>query len=150
VASSSRCGRARKNKQRLDPRADGTMIVRRSGELRDTFAAAQSYIHAAGLGPSDVLFPDREPSGAVKPVECMPYRKFAESVRAAFRAVGVPNADAYTGRGLRAGGHTDLYREVQDFELIGLLGGWKSARTQALYLRAHKLNFSFLSEIIDG
>lgn len=137
------------SKERIDPRADGTMIVRRLGELRDTYAAAQSYISAAGLGPDDALFPDRDPTtGKVTSAEGMPYRKFSEAVRSAFRAAGVPNADAYTGRGLRAGGHTDLYREVQDFELIGLLGGWKSARAQALYLRAHKLNFSFLSEII--
>ena len=136
-------------KERLDPRADGTMIVRRTGELRDTFAAVQAYIRDASLGPSDMLFPDRDQaSGAVAAADGMPYRKFSEAVRAAFRAAGVPNADAYTGRGLRSGGHTDLYREVQDFELIGLLGGWKSARAQALYLRAHKLNFSFLSAII--
>lgn len=106
---------------------------------------------AAGLAASAPLFQERDRvTGVVTNAAGFPYRAFSEAVRRLFLLAGVPNAEVYTGRGLRAGGHTDLYREVQDFELIGLLGGWKSSKAQALYLRAHKLNFSFLSEILEG
>ena len=137
------------SKVRQDARETGTKVVRKHHPLRDTVKAVREYITAAGLKPDDPLFQLRDPeTNSVTNANGFPYPAFTLAVRAAFRAAGVPNADCYTGRGLRAGGHTDLYREVQDFELIGLLGGWKSARAQALYLRAQKINFSFLSDVI--
>lgn len=137
------------SKVRQDTRETGTKVVRKHHQLRDTVKAVREYITAAGLKPDDPLFQLRDPeTNSVTNANGFPYPAFTLAVRAAFRAAGVPNADCYTGRGLRAGGHTDLYREVQDFELIGLLGGWKSARAQALYLRAQKINFSFLSDVI--
>lgn len=139
-------------KQRYDERENGTMIVRREHVLRDTVDAVGRYIKAAGLEgqPDAPLFQQRDLAGRVIDARGYPYRAFSAAVRETFSAAGVPNAEVYTGRGLRAGGHTDLYKEVQDFQLIGLLGGWKTAKSQALYLRAHRLSFSFLSEIIDG
>ena len=130
------------------------MIVRRSAnELRDTVATVQRFIEAAGLGasPESPLFQERDRvSGAVVAPTGYAYKAFSATVRAVFGEAGVPSAELFTGRGLRAGGTTDLYREIQDFQLIGLLGGWKSPKAQALYLRAHRLSFSFLSELIGN
>ena len=142
------------SRQRHDKRDCSTMIVRRSAnELRDTVATVQRFIEAAGLGasPESPLFQERDRvSGAVVAPTGYAYKAFSATVRAVFGEAGVPSAELFTGRGLRAGGTTDLYREIQDFQLIGLLGGWKSPKAQALYLRAHRLSFSFLSELIGN
>lgn len=131
-----------------DKREDSTCIVARENTNRCPVAALDAYMAVAGLPPSSPLFVARSPvSGAVTDATGISYAAFTKDVRAIFAKAGVKNAYSFTARGFRSGGHTDLYRESEDFELVGLLGGWRSVEAQRLYLRMKRLSFKHLSEV---
>jgi hypothetical protein len=131
-----------------DQRTDNTCIVAREDTSRCPVAALDAYMAAAGLPAASPLFVARDPnSGAVSDATGISYAAFTKDVRSVFAKAGVKNAYSFTARGFRSGGHTDLYRESEDFELVGLLGGWKSVEAQRLYLRMKRLSFKHLSEV---
>ena len=135
-------------KRVADTRTDNTCIVAREDTSRCPVAALDAYMAAAGLPPSSPLFVTRAPdSGIVTDASGISYASFTKDVRAVFAKAGVKNAYSFSARGFRSGGHTDLYRESEDFELVGLLGGWKSVEAQRLYLRMKRLSFKHLSEV---
>ncbi len=137
----------KKRKLAFDPRDAYTMIVKRDNEARCPVQALDDYLAKARLRPEEPLFVERARSGKATGGG-LSYDSLTRQIREVFQAAGVVNAYQFTGRGFRAGGHTDLYREVRDFNLIGLLGGWKDPKSQLLYLRLNCLSFAHLSELI--
>ena len=138
------------SKRNSDERTDSTCVVARTDPKRCPVAALDAYLAAAKQAPSAPLFVARErSSGIVSDAKGVPYATLTKDVRFIFEKAGVKNAYSFTGRGFRAGGHTDLYRESEDFELVGLLGGWKSLEAQRLYLRMKRLSFKHLSEVFS-
>lgn len=135
-------------KRNSDERMDSTCIVARTDPKRCPAAALDAYLDAAKLAPLAPLFVGRaRDSGRVTDTTGVSYAAFTKDVKFVFQQAGVKNAYSFTGRGFRSGGHTDLYRESEDFELVGLLGGWKSLEAQRLYLRMKRLSFKHLSEV---
>lgn len=135
-------------KKNSDERTDRTCIVARTDPKRCPAAALDAYLDAAKPAPMAPLFVGRaRDSGRVTDATGVSYAAFTKYVKFVFQQAGVKNAYSFTGRGFRSGGHTDLYRESEDFELVGLLGGWKSLEAQRLYLRMKRLSFKHLSEV---
>ena len=141
--------RRKMEQKKHDPRSCGTMIVARADVDLDPVAAMRAFSAEAKLNPKDPVFQERDPAtGAVTRAEGFRYSELTRTLRVIFDLAQIPNADLYTGRGFRAGGHSDAYRESGgDFQLVGMLGGWKSAKAQELYLRLHVLGFQHLSEV---
>jgi hypothetical protein len=141
----------RKMKKRSwDPREDGTMVVRKQGAALCAVSAVEAYIDAARPGLEEPLFQERcHRTGHVVNPQGFGYDALTRAIRALFTAVRIPNAEKYTARGFRAGGHTDAYAETEDFHLVGLLGGWKSEEAQRRYARLQQLGFKHLSEVFS-
>ena len=138
------------NKKVNDARVDNTCIVARTSPNRCPVLALDSFLAAAGLSPASPLFVTRDrASGAVTDASGISYDTLTKEVKYIFSQAGVKNAYSFTARGFRSGGHTDLYREAKDFELVGLLGGWRSVESQRLYLRMERLSFRHLSEVLE-
>ena len=136
-------------KHASDIRMDGTCIVARTEAKRCPVFALDAYLDAAKLAPQVPLFVTRDRvTGAVTDASGISYDAITKEVRFIFGKANVKSASTFTARGFRSGGHTDLYREAQDFELVGLLGGWRSVESQRLYLRLERLSFRHLSEVL--